>query len=615
MNKNLRSLSAVAMALCGVFIANGQRFAVLSDIHVTPGNENDRKLREAVEEINLQKFDAVIVDGDLTNEGSDEQLANVKSILNGIKAPLYVLPGNHENNWSQSATKTFVDTFGGDRFVFEIDSLVVVGINCGPFMKMGDGHIKQEDLHWLKNTLDQRVTPGKRVLSFNHYPIRKDDLDNYMEYAAVLANYPVIGHINGHYHSWIKYDVGDIEAAMVRALDMKKGNYGYSIVEVLPQWTHIYNKELGKAPESRFAFANRTKHKKVKLQASGESVVSPEGYEIEKVWADSASVFTRLGFDDNSVYFATSLGDVKSVDKNSGKLNWTISVPDGASVFSRPVVTKPGILAAPYASGIMFIDSRRGVLKKNSPSKEGPYVADGVVTSDGKAYIQGGYKRIERRRPSDGKIVWEYDSLFNYCQAAPVIVDDDVIFGAWDTNLRCLSLKDGKLKWVWNNGKSANMLGPGNVVPVVTDDKVIVVAPDRYMTAIDRKTGKQIWRDNSHRYRESLGCSADGSRAYAKTMDGELVAVDTKGDEFKELWTVDMGLGYEHAPCIVAEKDGVVYAGSRRGIVTAVDPVAKKVLWSAPLGVSEINGIDIDPTSGDVYVSLIEGTVWRIKKK
>ena len=109
-------------------------------------------------------------------------------------------------------------------------------------------------------------------------------------------------------------------------------------------------------------------------------------------------------------------------------------------------------------------------------------------------------------------------------------------------------------------------------------------------------------------------CSEDGSKVYAKTMDGELVAVDTKGDKFHELWTVDMGLGYEHAPCVVVEKDGVVYAGSRRGIVTAVDPQNQKVLWSLPLGVSEINGIDVDPTTGDVYVSMIEGTIFRIHK-
>ncbi len=612
MNKKMRNgaLALLTMMAMAPAAANAQKFAVFSDIHVTPGNENDRMLRKAVEEVNKGGFDYVIVNGDLTNEGSDAEINNVKSILDGItEAPLIVLPGNHENTWSQSATKTFVDVFGNDRFVFEVDSLIVIGINCGPFMKMGDGHIKQEDLHWLKKTLDERVTPGKKVLSFNHYPIQKDDLDNWRDYADILLQYPVIGHINGHYHRWIRYDVGNMDAAMVRALSMPDG-FGYTIVEVEPEWTHIYNKVLDQPREPKFALAAKKSHKPLKKEGEDGYTV-PDGFEVTKVWADSASVFTRLGFDADNIYFGSSLGQARAIDKKTGTLKWQIQTP--ASLFSRPVALDKGRVAVPTCDGILFVDGKTGKVKSRHDSKEGPYVADGLY-QDG-MYIQGGYKRIERLNPANGKQVWVYDSLFNYCQAAPVVDGNDLIFGAWDTNLRCLDTKTGRLKWVWNNGKKANMLGPGNVVPAVTEDKVIIVAPDRYMTALDRKTGRQLWRDNSHRYREALGVSADGSRAYSKTMDGELVAVDTKSDTFNELWTVDMGLGYEHAPCIVVEQDGVVYAGSRRGIITAVDPVAQKVLWSIPVGVSEINGIDIDPTTGDVYASLIEGTIFRIAKK
>ncbi|MDE5629877.1 MAG: PQQ-binding-like beta-propeller repeat protein [Muribaculaceae bacterium] len=606
---------ALALLLTGSLCANGQKLAVLSDIHVTPGNENEKQLRMAVEEINNGVFDAVIVNGDLGNEGSDAELTNVKSILDGIRHPLYVLPGNHENTWSQSATKTFVDLWGNDRFVTEIDSLVIVGINCGPFMKMGDGHIKQEDLHWLKATLDERVTPGKRVLSFNHYPLL-EDLDNMADYIQLLENYPVIAHINGHYHTWRKYDANNTEGAipctMIRALDMRNGNYGYTEIEIDPQWVHVYNKELGKKREAKFAYPAKTKHQKADYAARPELKV-PEGFKVEKVWTDSASIFTRLGFDADNIYFGNSLGHAKAVAK-TGEQKW--SVPTGASLFSRPVALKGGKVAVPMHDGIMLLNAKNGKFAGKQNSKEGPYVADGTLTDDGKAYIQGAYKRIERRNPSNGKLVWSYDSIFNYCQAAPAIDGKDLVFGAWDTNLRCLDLNTGKLRWVWNNGKSANMLGPGNVVPVITSERVYVVAPDRYMTALDRASGKQLWRNNDHRYRESLGHSADGTRVYAKTMDGELVAIDTTVPDFKELWTLDLGLGYEHAPCVIVEKDGFVYTGSRRGIVTISDvrEAQPRLVAALPLGVSEINGIDVDPATGDVYVSLIEGTIFRIKR-
>ncbi|MDE6196971.1 MAG: PQQ-binding-like beta-propeller repeat protein [Muribaculaceae bacterium] len=606
----------LSLSAAVVLSAPAQRIAVLSDIHVTPGNANEALLRQAVAEINSTPYDLVVVNGDLANEGSDAELTNVKSILDGITRPLCVLPGNHENNWSQSATKTFVDLWGNDRFVTTVDSLVVVGINCGPYMKMGDGHIKQEDLHWLRATLDSLVTPGCRVLSFNHYPLL-DDLDNCAEYMEVLERYPVIAHVNGHYHRWRSYNAGgeasgsDLPCIMVRALDVDK-THGYSELEISPDWIHVYEKQLGRPRRAMYACPARTAHTKAVFAARPE-VRAPEGFEVTEMWADSASVFTRLGFDKNNVYFGNSLGQARALAKDGSGLKW--STPTGASLFSRPVVLGNGRVAVPMYDGIMLLDPVTGRMKAKYKSAEGPYVADGTITPDRKGYIQGAYKRIERRRATDGKPVWSYDSIFNYCQAAPAIDGNDLVFGAWDTNLRCLDLRTGKLRWVWNNGKAANMLGPGNVVPVITTDKVFVVAPDRYMTALDRATGRQLWRDNSHRYRESLGHSEDGKRIYAKTMDGELVAVDALSPDFKELWTVDLGLGYEHAPCVIVEKDGIVYAGSRRGVVTMTRADGSGLAASLPLGVSEVNGIDVDPATGDVYVSLIEGKIYRIARK
>ena len=70
-----------AAAAGASFAAGAQHIAVLSDIHISPGNASEPKLREAVREINASPYDLVIMAGDLTNEGSDAELTNVKSIL------------------------------------------------------------------------------------------------------------------------------------------------------------------------------------------------------------------------------------------------------------------------------------------------------------------------------------------------------------------------------------------------------------------------------------------------------------------------------------------------------------------------------------------------------
>lgn len=609
MIKNFLKTHVLLLAVLLAVPVSAQKFAILSDIHVTPGNANAGKLKEAIAEINASDVDAVLLTGDLTNEGSDEQLYHVKSILDGLSKPIYVIPGNHENTWSQSACKTFNDIWGSDRFVFTVGRLVVVGMNCGPFMKMGDGHIKQEDLIWLDDTLKQVVKPGMRVLSLNHYPIL-DDLDNYSDYVEVLKKYPVITHQCGHYHRWRLYETQGINGLIVRALDMGKENYGYAVidVDVSHDWIHVYDKQIAHDPVIQYAYKINLDYYNVASPAVEKQV--PQHFKVEKVYADNASIFTRLGVDQQNIYFGNSMGYLKVLDKRTAQVKWQYKT--GAMLFSRPVVDKRFIILPTADKRLIWLDKKTGKVQFEF-SSQGPYVADGVLHKG--ILYQGGYKTFQAWDINKRKMIWHFDKIDNYCQAAPVVAGNQVIFGAWDTHLRALNRTSGALIWSWNNGSDQNLLSPGNVVPVVTGDKVIIVAPDRVATAIDRNTGKTVWREkNRYKVRESLGRSEDGTTAYAKTMDGELVAMSTQGNDYNLLWKVDLGLGYEHAPCIVLEHDGYIFTGSRHGVLTVVNAANHQVEFSFPMGSSEVNGFELDE-NGDVYCSLIEGSIFRISIK
>ena len=596
----------VAVAIVSVTLQAGVvRLAILSDVHVTPGNLNMKKLTEAVTEINATDVDAVMMTGDLTNEGSDEQLQTVKCILDGITHPLYVIPGNHENNWSQSACKTFNDLWGNDRFAFIVDKLVVVGMNCGPFMKMGDGHIKQEDLLWLDSTLNAMVKPGMKVLSVNHYPIL-DDLDNYRAYVDILKKYPVVTHQCGHYHSWRLYETDGINGVMVRALDMGDRNFGYTLmnIDLDRQWITVYNKVIGEAPVVMFSYRINLDYYTPQLPQENYTV--PAGFDLRRIVADNASIFTRVGVDKKNLYYGNSLGYCKAVDKQSGELRWQYKT-DGM-LFSRPAVSDRSVILPTSDKRLVWLDKKSGKQQWQYEA-QGPYVADGVVR-DGILY-QGGYMTFQAWDVNSHSLLWNFDSIQNYCQAAPVVDGGDVIFGAWDTVLRSLNRRTGELNWEWFNGRPTVQFSPGNVVPAVTPDNVVIVAPDRVTTAIDRKSGKQLWREkNDNKVRESLGRSADGKVAYAKTMDGELIAMST-GDKYELLWKVDLGFGYEHAPCIILEHNGYIYCGSRRGMLAVVNAVTHQLEFIYRLGTSEVNGFEVDDR-GDIYCSLIEGTIWRI---
>ncbi len=608
LKRNLLTVVGILVfVLCLPINAFAERIAIVSDTHVSPGNTNDKQLRIAVDEINNGDASLVIVSGDITNEGSDEELRNVKSILDQITKPTFIIPGNHENNWSQSAGKTFIDLWNADRFVTETDSLIIVGVNCGPYMKMGDGHIKQEDLIWLDTTLAERTaSTGKRVLSICHYPINPD-LDNYADYVALLQRYPVVTHICGHYHSFKHYNTGGIDGLICRSLSMGD-SFGYSILDVKQDSIFLYDKRLGQHPQLMFSYPINTTFYAIESTDTMKYQL-PSNVKIDLVLRDNASIFTRIGIDNENIYTGNSLGYVKATDKNTGKLKWEYQT--GASLFSRPAVTPNAIIVPTTDRRLLWLDKETGKLLHEHLA-DGPYVADGIVIGD--TLLQGGYKKFQAWNTVTHSLLWENDSLNNYCQAAPTTDGSNVVFGAWDTYLRNLNATTGLTKWKWNNGSKNTLFSPGNCVPVIANGKVIIVAPDRYMTSFDLSTGRQLWRNNDYKYRESLGVSEDGSRVYAKTMDGEIVAVSTTDNEFKLLWRVDAGLGYEHAPCIVLESDGTIYVGSRRGIMVAIDAATQKIIYTYKLGNSEFNGWERD-TNGDIYTSLIEGTVWRITSK
>jgi Icc protein len=155
---------------------------------------------------------AVLVTGDLTNDGTAEQYAQLAAALSELELPLFVLPGNHD---SRPALRAAFDVPGeGEQpiqYAVELDGLRVVMLDTQRPGEAG-GELGPERLAWLAGELaSRRQTPT--LVAMHHPPIIAGieamdaiglpDADR-AGLAAVLEEHPqVIGIVAGHVHRTI----------------------------------------------------------------------------------------------------------------------------------------------------------------------------------------------------------------------------------------------------------------------------------------------------------------------------------------------------------------------------------------------------------------------------
>ena len=206
------------------------RFAWLSDTFVgSPTGAAD--LRAAVRDINsLAGFNFVIISGNVTQSGSHDEFILAKSILDGLRQPCHVIPGNRDCQWSESGATEFGRIWGSDRFVFDAGGFCFIGMPQGPLMKRGDGHFAPQDVRWLDATL-AGLPKDQPVIFVTHHPL-DEGIDNWFAVLDELKKFNTQAVLAGRGHGNEKMNFEGVPAALgwsnLRNLP-KPG--GYTLVE------------------------------------------------------------------------------------------------------------------------------------------------------------------------------------------------------------------------------------------------------------------------------------------------------------------------------------------------------------------------------------------------
>jgi len=606
---NYTKILVVFLMLPIVGVAQSFQFAFVTDTHI--GNPTAAEdLRRTVQDINAnQNLAFVVLTGDITEFGSDEELILAKQILDSLNKPYHIISGNHDSNWSESGSNSFRTVFGRETFAFMHGGYLFTGTSSGPNMRMGPGQVPRENIVQLDSVLTHLPDPNTPVIYLNHYP-QTADQNNWYEALDRLKKRNVQLLLCGHGHNNRNTIFEGIPSIMGRSnLRAKESEGGYNIV-TFKDGVAIFEERRSVAQTlkkwAEVPLVNHYFAKDTVTYTRPSYTVNSQYPQVKKVWEfqDKSDVGAGTTTFKDLIIATNTNGVIYALNEKDGKPKWSFQT--NGKIYSTPAVANGYVVMGSSDKYICCLNADNGKLIWKTAALK-PVVASPVIKNK-IAYIGGSDGHFRALSLKDGKVIWDFDQVKGFVVTRPLLHNGKIYFGCWENEFYALDAKTGKLVWKWNNGSTNRMFSPAAVYPVAAHGRIFIVAPDRYMTAFDAATGKVIWRKQMEgtRVRESMGLSADKALVYVKTMDGQLLGISTKANDMQIAWESALQLPYELDPAAIIENKGVILVPTHAGLACAVDRKSGKVLWQYKISNCLLNPI-MPINKNTVLVSAMDG--------
>ncbi len=639
--KNVAAVSAVLLFIATTLFASANEkrftFAYLSDVHIALGSQSVEDARACIDDINNNPdIEFSIFAGDITEFGTDEEIALAKSIFDKLEKPYYIVAGNHDAKWSESGCNSFVKEFGYEEFEFDYGGIKFIGTNSGPNMRMAPALLPRESMVWL-DSLSKTVDQAQPVFFVNHYPMDSSML-NYGQVLDILKRMNTQLIMNGHWHQ-DRAMVYEGIPGMIGRSTMRTGKEGpgYTLVAVDGSTVTFSeriaaHKKDGAAVEGKTGTPWHTLRMSRGVAFDASVVYERADYSVNDRYPNVKALWKRQDNSDigsgavyvadngGMVVYANTAGTVYALDAKNGNTLWSYKT-DG-KIFSTPAVDKGIVVVGSSDNNIYALDLKSG--QKRWSYKCGKSVLGSPAIMSGIVYIGASDNCFRALNLRTGALVWEYSGIKGFIEAKPFADKEQVVIGDWANTLYSFNPSNGKLQWSWSN-KGSRMLSPAAVFPVKANGKIVIATPERVTYAIDAKSGRQLWRARGGR--ESVGLSPDKNTYYVKTMLDTVFAYSTKNTipfqqaDGKEgllpetVWAANAGFGYEIAPTPTTSisgegKDGkgLLFVATDKGNIIAMNCSDGSIAWKHRFSAALINYIQ--PLGGRrILVSAMDGFV------
>ncbi|MFC2083456.1 PQQ-binding-like beta-propeller repeat protein [Bacteroidota bacterium] len=587
------------------------KFAWISDLHIGYP-EADMELDSVVQLVNnMSELKFLIASGDIAEKGRNDELERTKEILDRLEITYYIIPGNHDTKWSESGCTKFIEQWNNDKFIFKYDKDIFIGLNSGIPWRGGGGHIKPEDIQWLKQQLSSTDTTDN-IYFVVHHPL-DESIDNWYVITNVLRNYNIKAVLYGHGHENKITDFNNIPAVMCRStLSKNKNSWGFTVVQKDSNSLTFYEAEKDTVYQP-WGKINFDQNIEIQLIDSTEFI----NYDAEVNWINKldATVSAEPLIYNNKIFTASINGIVTCFD-SSGSMIWDFDT--FGNIYSKPAAMDNWLVVGTIQGDLYTLDSETGYqvnamgfddaitsqlvtfdyeneVNFMAPKETNSKAAVIIGTSKGNVYCYD----LETLQE-----IWISNDPGGMIETKPLIINNRIIFGCWDSYLYCLDAREGWLIWRWSEVNNF-YYSPAACKPISDGKTVYITTPQKYVYAVDLNLGATKWKKNDFQAWESIGISDDYKKLFIKSFKDKFYIVSTK--KKKRIREINIKFGIDTMPCQPIEWNSNILFGSKNGHVYKIDKKYKylKLLFLGPSRVHTIQHFN----NNNFVASNMDGTI------
>lgn len=240
----------------------------MSDLHLTMGGipiwetntiEHFNKSLEIIRA--MQNVDAIVVTGDISNDGSEWTYQYADRLFSSLGIPTYCCPGNHDS------LKVMLDKYKPSFYQVSPSSHIINGwklvmLNSvipddeDPNQNKARGFLSVESMNYMKNELEEGLPT---ILALHHPPLEPGGwlnrklLDNRDDFNVLISNYPnarlvIYGHIHfftdiqqGHIIYSSATSIGFAFDKELPKFQIANGLEGFSVIDIVNDTINISN--------------------------------------------------------------------------------------------------------------------------------------------------------------------------------------------------------------------------------------------------------------------------------------------------------------------------------------------------------------------------------------